>query len=164
MIEIQRRDYEKALVYCQSLEKIGEKLRVGSEGPFARALTALCNYALSDKGDALDAAVDELRLADAKHRLAYVLTRAGQLDCERGRMEDATRRATEALDHAALLRRSTEMALARAVLACTCRAAGNLKAAKVHEAAIAELQSGGIAEWASEYLKITTGRKRKAVK
>jgi len=164
MIEIQRHDYKKALVYCQTLENIGEKLRIGSEGPFARALTALCDYALNDNQDSLGAALEELRLADAKHRLAYVLTRAAQLDCERGRMKEATLRATEALDHATLLRRSTEMALARAVLACTSRAADDMETAKGHDAAIAELQAAGIAEWASEYLESKAGNKRKAVK
>lgn len=169
MIEIQRRDYEKALVYCRTLEEIGEKLRVGSEGPFARAMTALCHYALNDGAlddnrNSLGEALEGLRRADAKHRLAYVLTRAAQLDCERGRMEEAARRATEALGHATLLRRSTEMALARAVLACTSRAAGDADTADEHDAAISELQASGIAEWASEYLKSGTGGKGKEMK
>lgn len=153
MIEIQRGDFARAREICGILETIGDKLRIGSEGPFARALSALCDYALDDDGGRLVPALDELRRADAKHRLAYTLTRAAQLDCERGRLEDAARRAAEALDHATLLDRATEMALARAVLACTCRQSGDIEAAETHRAAIAELEKSGVAAWASPHLR-----------
>lgn len=153
MIEFQRGRYDEAREYCELLEQIGEKLRVGSEGPFARTLTALCDYASSDDSQALDAALEQLRIVDAKHRLAYTLTRAAQLDCERGRMDDAGRRASEALEYATLLQRATEMILARAVLCCTCRENGDATAAAEHAAAIAELEAAGVAEWAKKYIR-----------
>ena len=153
MIEFQRGRYDEARAYCELLEQIGEKLRVGSEGPFARTLTALCDYASSDDSQALDAALEQLRIVDAKHRLAYTLTRAAQLDCERGRMDDAGRRASEALEYATLLQRATEMILARAVLCCTCRENGDATAAAEHAAAITELESAGVAEWAKTYIR-----------
>jgi len=164
MIEYQRGRYEEARAYCQALEQIGDKLRVGSEGPFARAMTALCEYALNDSVDALEPAVEELRVADAKHRLAYTLTRAAQLDCERGRLQDAERRALEALEYATLLQRTTEMALARAILARICRARKDSRTAAAHEAAIAELKAAGIAGWAAPYLEKEAEKKKVAGK
>ena len=160
MIEFQRGNYREARDYCETLESIGEKLRVGSEGPFAKAATALCDYALTDNGEALEPALEDLRQVDAKYRLAYILTRAAQLDCERGRLDDAERRATEALEYATLLHRATEMSLARAILACTCRALNDPEAAAEHDAAIAELEATGVAEWASTHYLQEAGRKR----
>jgi hypothetical protein len=153
MIEIQRGDFARAQAICGMLESIGEKLRVGSEGPFARALSALCDYALNDSDEGLAGTLDELRDVDAKHRLAYTLTRAAQLDCERGRFDAAACRAAEALEYATLLQRATEMALARAVLVCTSRQFNDTEAAAVHEAALAELVKSGVAAWAAAHLR-----------
>lgn len=161
MIEFQRGNYEQAQSYCEILETIGDKLRDGSEGPFARALSALCEYALSDSTERLEIALEELRVVDAKHRLAYTLSRAAQLDCERGRLDDAARRATEALDYATLLHRATEMALARAILACTCLANGDAEAVAEHEAAIAELEKTGVAAWALDMFQQQQAAKMK---
>jgi hypothetical protein len=91
--------------------------------------------------------------------LAYTLTRAAQLDCERGRIEVATARAQEALEYATLLQRATEMALARAVLGCACSANNDETCASEHAAAIAELESAGVAKWASAYFAQKAGEK-----
>ena len=164
MIEFQRGRYAEARAYCDTLRSIGEKLRVGSERPYAHALTALCDYALHDESGALEQGLDELRQVDAKHRLAYTLTRAAQIDCERGRLDEAARHAGEALEYATLLHRATEMALARAVLACTCRENGDLTAAKAHEAEIAALENSGVAAWSSAYFRQMAGQKKVATK
>lgn len=156
MIEFQRGNYKEARAYCDILQSIGERLRVGSEGPFARALTALCNYAIDDDDAALEPALEELRVVDAKHRLAYTLTRAAQLDYERGRIDTAAKRATEALEYATLLHRATEMVLARAILACTSKARKDPKSAAEHESAIATLEAAGVAEWALAQLNRET--------
>ena len=153
MIEFQRGKYERAKTYSETLIEIGNKLRVGSERPFAFALAALCTYAIEDSDTELVAALDDLRVADAKHRLAYTLTRAAQLDCDRGRIERAMARAAEALEYATLLQRATEMMLARSVLACTSRELGDNEAAAAHEAAVADLDDSGVASWASEYYR-----------
>ncbi|MGD8384847.1 MAG: AAA family ATPase, partial [Lysobacterales bacterium] len=159
MIEFQRGRYEEALAYSRTLEEIGTKLRVGSEAPFAHALTALCEYALEDNADTLEPALAALRDADAKYRLSYTLTRAAQIDCERGRLDDAARRAEEALGYAELLNRATEMAMARGILACICRARNQAKEAREHEAAIAELEKTGLAAWVALYLHQKAGQK-----
>jgi len=161
MIEFQCGRYSEALAYSKTMKDIGDKLRVGSERPFAHALEALCEYALTDDSGSLEPALETLRNADAKYRLAYTLTRAAQLDCERGRFADATRRASEALGCAELLNRATEMAMARGILACICRAEDQPEAAAEHEAAIAELEKTGLAGWVSAYLDQKAGEKRR---
>ena len=163
MIEYQRGEYARAKTYCEILESIGDKLRVGSEGPFARSLSALCDYALDDSHERrLADALDELRRADAKHRLAYILTRAAQLDFERGRIAAATCRAGEALEYATLLDRAAEMALAHAVLFLSGRRGGDNESAAVHEAALAKLKKSSLAAWAVQYLE-PESMQRKAV-
>ena len=162
MIEFQRGHYEEAGAIARNMEAIGEKLRVGSEGPFARAVTALCEFATSDDDTALIEALESLRVADAKYRLAYVLTRAAQLDCDRGRFDVAVRRAAEALDYATVLQRPTEMALARAVLGCTSAERGDDDKAAEHKTAIEELAALGVAAWAVEFFDQKAGRKKEA--
>ena len=164
MIEFQRGRFKEARAYCEVLESIGEKLPVGSEAPFSRALTALCDYALNDECAALESALEQLRVVDAKFRLAYTLTRAAQLDLERGRPDDAARRATEALEYATLLQRATEMVLARTILARTCRANNESATAAEHDAAIADLLATGVARWASVYARQETDAIRVARK
>jgi len=153
MIEFQRGRFEQARAIAANMESIGDKLRVGSEGPFARAMTALCGFALTGEDDALEAALTDLRAADAKYRLAYTLTRAAQLDCDRGRMDVAATRAAEALEYASLLQRATETALAHAVLACAGEAADDEQSAAEHRAAVEQLAAGGVAAWATEYFE-----------
>ncbi|HZW59397.1 MAG TPA: AAA family ATPase, partial [Woeseiaceae bacterium] len=118
MIDLQRGRVVDARTRCAQLVELGERIREGSEAPFARALLGICSYALDDDTAMLEGALGELRVVDAKYRLAYALTRAALLDCERGRLQDAASRAAEALDYARILERPTEMLLAHAVLAC----------------------------------------------
>ena len=80
---LRARPSEAARAHCKTLVELGDKLREGSERPFAHALDALCHYALADDAAPLEAALEDLRAADAKHRLAYMLTRAALLDVER---------------------------------------------------------------------------------
>jgi hypothetical protein len=118
MVELERNRYDRAAEICAELSVIAGKLREGSEAPFALALDALIGYARGKKsGDALQQAFHELRMVDAKHRLAYVLTRAAELDVQHGHAELARRRAEEALAIAELLERPTERARCRLVLA-----------------------------------------------
>jgi DNA-binding SARP family transcriptional activator len=142
MIEFERGQYKAARKCCNALALIGEKLREGSEGPFARAASGLCDYAVDDRPEELQQGLAELRVADAKHRLAYILTRA----------EDALAKGEEALEYATLLRRATEMALAHMVLASANRGLKNVDIAAAHEGSAAELMDTGVAEWAREYV------------
>src|SRR5690606_3489192 len=149
MIAIQRNGFEEARRRCADLAEIGQRLREGSEAPFAAALAGLCGYALDDDPAALDQALEDLRIADAKQRLAYVLTRAALLDYERGRIERALERAGEALAYADLLQRATEQLLAHLALCLGLEAAGRAAEARPHAAAIAALEASGVAAWAA---------------
>lgn len=148
MIDLERGQLEPALERCATLIEIGERIREGSEAPFARALQGLCHYALDHDDAGLDAAVAELRAVDAKHRLACVLTRAALLDVERERFDRAIERAEEALGCAEALERATDIVLARLALANACRGAGDDDAAARHREAIARIDPATVARWA----------------
>jgi len=126
MLELDAGRYESAGARAAELSPIADKLRGGSEAPFAKALAALSRYALGDEnGGGLDEAVEGLRAADAKHRLAFVLTRAAEIDVRRTQPQLARRRAEEALRLAQALESTSEIALARAILAHCATALGD---------------------------------------
>jgi DNA-binding SARP family transcriptional activator len=118
----ERGDWIAARRLAVDLAALGEKLREGSEAPFARALLALSRRALDEPGaeEALESAIDELRRVDAKLRLAYTLTRAARLDLARERATTARERAREARAAAAALARPTETLLAGLTLWRAC--------------------------------------------
>jgi hypothetical protein len=133
----ERGAWTEARRLAAELRALGDKLREGSEAPFARALLALSGHALGEAGDslALDEALEDLRVADAKLRLAYTLTRAARVDLAQGNPGRARARADEAHRAAAALGRPTETLLAAATLVRTCRALGeNEEAARVTDA------------------------------
>jgi len=156
ILELQRGRFEHARAHCDELLALGDKLRGGSEEPYARAMTGLCDYAIDDEAEGLDAALADLRVADAKHRLAYVLTRAATIDCERGRAKTATARATEALGYATLLERPTEMLIANAVLSRDCELAGNREGARRFAHVVEGLSRAGAATWTRDILSRLT--------
>lgn len=147
MLDLQRGRLPEARERCLELLALGDKLREGSEEPFARAMSGLCAYAIDDDPAGLDAALGDLRIADAKHRLAYILTRAALIDGERGRFAAANERATEALGHATLLERNTEMLIASAVLARGLRLKGDSAGAARLAQEVLRLRAGGAAAW-----------------
>jgi hypothetical protein len=123
----QQKAWADALRLGAELDTLGGKLREGSEAPFARALLALSRHALGEAGagEALDAALEELRVADAKLRLAYTLTRAARVDLERGDPRRARARAEEARRTVGALGRPTEALLAGVTLTRACRQTGD---------------------------------------
>ena len=153
MLDLQRGRLLQARERCNELLMLGGKLREGSEEPFARAMLGLCNYAIDDDRDGMDAALVDLRAADAKHRLAYILTRAAVLDCEQGRIDSAVDRATEALEYATLLERATEMLIANAVLSHASDARGDRKTAEFHAHEVARLAGSGASTWTREIVE-----------
>jgi len=160
LIDLERGRLEDASRRCCELVTIGSKLREGSEAPFARALHGLCVYALDDDPFLLDSGIEELRIVDAKYRLACVLTRAALLDYERHRVDVAMKRADEALEYARLLERASEMLLAHVVLALGCRTTGDDARADEHLAEAAKLDQGGAAEWARKTAAALTATER----
>lgn len=150
MIDLQRGAFHAARERCAALLEIGQRLREGSEAPFARALEGLCRYALSDDPQTLDDALAELREVDAKYRLAYTLTRAAQIDIDRQRYSSAVNRAEEALTAAQILERATEMLLAHRALAEAHLALGDKTAHSRHAQAMADLEGAPVARWARD--------------
>ena len=71
MIDFERGRPEAARAHCKALVELGDKLREGSERPFAHALDALCHYALADDAAPLEAALKDLtrRRREASARL-----------------------------------------------------------------------------------------------
>ncbi len=164
MVDIQRGRWQAARERSTELALLGEKLCWGSEAPCAHALLGLCALALEDDSATLDTALKDLRLADAKHRLAYVQTRAALLDCERGRHDAAQARAGEALACAQVLERATEMLVAQAVLSQCALACGDYTGAEAHIDAVERLESAGVAAWAVDIARRAKecGRKKHA--
>ncbi len=148
MIDIDREQYQSARSRCATLIEIGEKLPQGSEAPFARALDALCELAIDDHSEPLATALDELRIADAKHRLAFILTRAALIDIDRERPEAAAERAREALEYAEALERATELLLAHTVLAAAHDRLNDVALFERHRAAIDDFADAPVAQGA----------------
>src|SRR5262249_13792804 len=96
----------------------------------------------------LESALEDLRVTDAKHRLAYTLTRTALLDLERGRADAAVVHAGEALTYAEALDRATEIVLAPVALARACQVAHDGPGYQKHITALARLESAPVAVWA----------------
>ncbi len=134
MLELARGDLDAASARAAELVELGARFRDGSEAPLAGGLAALVGLARGEDADgALDAAAEALARADAKQRLAYLLSNAAWLDAERGAAERAVRRAGVALAAAIAVERTTEAALARAVLARVAATADGEDAGRVAE-------------------------------
>ena len=127
-------------------------------------MAGLCAYAIDDEAAGLEAALSDLRIADAKHRLAYILTRAALLDCERGRVDTATQRATEALGYATLLERATELLLANVVLSHECSVTGDRKGAARFAREVERVRSLGAAAWTHDIAARLASEKKRAVR
>jgi predicted ATPase len=127
VLELERNDAHAAGMLCRDLVELAGKLREGSEAPFARCLAALAAEASGqDAAEEIDAAIESLRMADAKHRLAYALLRAACGDIARSKFERARSRGEEALRLARILERPSETAMAHVVLLrCALKGSGN---------------------------------------
>jgi tetratricopeptide (TPR) repeat protein len=163
MLDLQRGRLSEARERCHELVALGDKLREGSEEPFARAIAGLCTYAIDDDATGLDAALADLRVADAKHRLAYILTRAALIDSERGRIQAATERATEALRYATVLERATEMLLANAVLSHEHGALGDRARAASFRREVERLRGDGASAWTHDLAEKLTNRMQRSL-
>ncbi len=119
VVEIERERYDAALALCGELVEIGAKVRDGSDSPFSATLEALARYGAGDDAanGALETAIEELRVADAKHRMIYALTRAARIDAARDQLARARARAQAALELARPLDRPSDVGLALALLA-----------------------------------------------
>jgi tetratricopeptide (TPR) repeat protein len=151
MLRIDRGEFAEAAALAVELAEIGGKLREGSEGPFARVLGPLARYGSGETVDgALETALAELRAFDAKHRLAFALTRAARIDLAAGRWEAARQRAEEALKMAEILQRPSELALARCILAQAHRAGNRPGESRRHRDALAAAEAHSLSQLARD--------------
>ena len=145
VLELQRQRYDEARRLGEDLVAIGARLGEGSEAPYARALVALCALAAdAAAGAALDAALDALRVADAKQRLGHALLCAAELDLQQGRAAAARARAAEALELATLLERPSDVVLARVALARAAALAGDADAVRSQRTHLADAVRRGV--------------------
>lgn len=116
-IAIEEGDWAEARRRCQQLAPAAAQLGGGSEAPLGVALDALAGYGLDEPGaaDALERALATLRSLDAKSLVSYVCNAAAEIDLAAGRHELARARAADARAAAALVERTSEMALADAI-------------------------------------------------
>lgn len=143
-LELQRARAHEAVRLSSELVSLGQRLREGSEAPYAGALHALACAGVGDAAGhaTLDDALEALRQQDAKHRLAYVLNRAAHLDLARGDAERAERRAQEACAAARPLDRCSEMIIALATLARIAHGRGDSDEAQRYRCEIARHDLG----------------------
>ena len=149
IVEVERADYTAAMKRCQTLIDIGSRLREGSEYPFALALQALCEYGLEGDDSGLDDKLEEVRRADAKLRLTFLLNRAAMLDIRHQRLDKALARGAEALDLAQLMERPSEILQAHINLAEIYFNNNDLKY-NHHVNSINDSTVGTVANWARD--------------
>jgi predicted ATPase len=152
MIAIEQNDYHKALSCCLPLLKMAEKLRNGSEMPFASGLEALCQLALdnSQDGSSMQSHFESLRQLDAKQRLAYLLNRSALIMLMRESYQQAVAWSEEAFEAASCLSRYSEMLLAR-LIQYRCDVHTNSTASSEQQlAALHNLYQRTGANWAKE--------------
>jgi hypothetical protein len=151
-LEVQRLAYAEAEVCSRELAALAHKLQDGSEACFAQALLSLCAHALGRPGapDALDAALGELRNADAKLRLAYILNRRAQVELARDDALAARRHAAEAFGAATAIDRPSEAALARVLIGRAAEVQADAKGAGAEARALRRLPIDGMSAEARE--------------
>ena len=118
MLERERGRYVDMNARCAELETVAARL--GEEDtPFVKTLRALAGLATEEASadDALASALTRLRAVDDKSYLAYALNGAAHLYRQAGRTRQARLCASEALTVASTMRRHSEIAIARALLA-----------------------------------------------
>jgi predicted ATPase len=146
IVEMERRDCAAAHDYASSLVEIGQRVREGSERSFALALQAVCHYGLTDDDTDLEPALNELRTADAKQRLAFVLNRAAIQYVEHGELQRGFDCANEALQMASIMERHSEMLQACLSLERVHRDDASI-APDSYQAQIEQLAAGTVARW-----------------
>ena len=130
-IDLERQRFDLAVRHCDEADRIASRIGQG-QAPVADALRALTHLVMSSgRGDtsSLDRGIAALRAFDDKTQLAYVLNCRAVLDLAHGRTAQARAAAREAMDAARVVRRTTEIAVAGAVLARALAADGDRSAA-----------------------------------
>jgi DNA-binding SARP family transcriptional activator len=131
----ERREFGAVVVLGDGIAAVAARMS-GVQAPLGASLQALAQLQLTPlpATDAallarLDASVAELRSLDDQAHLAYVQNLAALVDLQSSRPAKAAQRATEALAAAQIVNRDTEIAVARAILACSALGEGRRREA-----------------------------------
>lgn len=130
IIELERRRPAAALAHATALEQAAGELGEAADAPLAQALAQLARSMSGDDTAPLGAAIEPLRRADDKSRLACVLNLAAALELEHKRHQAAGALATEAAAAAGAIGETSEAALAQATLARVALARGEPERAR----------------------------------
>jgi len=132
-IEFERGRWDEVRQLGAEVTQVAARVGGGLNAPFGEALRALAAWGAVAPGEpgpasraALDASLGHLRTLDDKAHLAYVLNQVAALELGAGHAEAAAAAADEALRAASAVRRSTEIATAKALLARAHGATGEL--------------------------------------
>ncbi len=115
MIELEQGNFENATAWASELNAIAEKLGEGASAPLAQAIIALA----SENADDRDRAIENLRQADDKSHLAYILNLAARQQLMRGNISESRWIAQNALSVALEIKEPNEVLLAQATLVQT---------------------------------------------
>lgn len=140
---------------CAELLGLAEKMREGSELPFARALLALC-WLVRKQGEAADAfanALDALRRADSKHRLAFICSSAARHFLEREDFEGARALGEEALAAADAIGRPSDTAAALAILVRVAAKKGSAAESEELRDRLGEVASAQLSQAVRDYVE-----------
>jgi DNA-binding SARP family transcriptional activator len=122
-IQLERGRWDEVTTLGTEILEVAARSGGGLTAPFAEALLALATMAAEVPAPseaarrAMDSSIAHLRSIDDKAHLAYALNQLAALELSSGRREAATAAATDALAAAQAVRRTTEIATARALLA-----------------------------------------------
>jgi hypothetical protein len=146
MLELDRRAFHAAAELADDLVALSERVRTGPEQACARALRSLATRACEQDNDCaeLRGAIDELRQADSKYRLAFALTRFAELELQRDNFEGAHMLATKGLQVATDIRRASEIARAHLLLAKCASHDGDTELFAHHLQALRELRESDL--------------------
>ncbi|MES1161575.1 MAG: hypothetical protein ABUL50_00760, partial [Rhizobacter sp.] len=131
-IQLERGRWAEVATLGAEIADVAARAGGGLTAPFGEALRALAAMAAEAPtpseatGRAVDASIAHLRSVDDKAHLAYALNQLAALELSRGHHDAATAAATDALAAAQAVRRATEIATARALLARASRQADEL--------------------------------------
>jgi hypothetical protein len=148
MIDLERGNFQGAKAHCRALLALGEKVREGSELPYAQAMHGLLDRVGGKDAPELEASLQALRLVDAKFRLSYLLNRIALLDLEQCRYRAALESAGEALSCTQTLARASEMMFARTTMALAHEALGQHDEMQEQLSALQDMEHIGVARWA----------------
>jgi len=141
---------ETELLCAQTVE-LAEKLRSGSELPFANALNAFCRFLHGDDKTLanFDDALAALRNVDAKHRLAFLASAAAGVLIERKNWAKAEKLAEEALAAASAIDRNSDIAAALSMLVRIAAANGDEVRRREYADRLVDTISRGVSSYAA---------------